>query len=164
MVVNWVGLSDISSSVQTYMTIQDAEADDRIYWNGHQLTGGVTTIADLEITGSYQHSATIAAIDSNSVVYRLVSNFLTIVLPDGGQVFDNDFHNGDIGIVFDEMWSSWSLSVTYDGNGDYLYYTSNVGISNIAFDSDFENFDDLTGVANAISNPGSFSEPLVPLI
>jgi hypothetical protein len=147
--------------------ISDATAGDSLYWNGYKLAGGNLKIAEAEQTGAWGLYWSAGAIGALGEYYewRSAYNQLYVQMPDGSSATLDGFQNGDYGLVFDHDASYAQLvSAQYDSQGSLISASFNVPVSNIVFDNEMWNLEDLLGRTSALNTPGPETMPLAPLI
>lgn len=134
----------------------DRGNDDRLYWNGYQLTGGTFMI--LEEEGSHNEQWFGGYVDQQGVVYWVNDGTLFIDLPD--DLPSDDFYaRPDITL---SNWSNGNLGITLDLSKMSAPHSA-LAHSNIAMDGIHGNYSDLAGRAAALATPGPLAKPDAPL-
>lgn len=134
----------------TTVTITDADAGDRLFWNGYAILGGAATVVERTILSGYTYSV-IGILDSNGVMYEsnpyTTGDDLIVWLPTNEMVRVENFSNGDLGVYLPAI----------DLDDADNYPDNNIVDNGLHFD-----YDNLAGRANALANPGS-GEPTEPI-
>lgn len=114
--------------------VESVSADDVLYWNGKEITGGVLTAFDYEEYQNEDGSVTTffvpAVMDEYTNIYTYADESLNIRFADGTFLIVSDFQNGDLGMSFnmndfsydwyDDLSSLPRTEFAFNGNEDYI--------------------------------------------